>query len=142
MSVFRVSENGATSIVALTRRLGEPDFSARERRLLNFFHAELGRLIGGPLVGATEPCLERLSPRLQQTLACLLEGDSEKQVAIRLGLSHTTVHQYVTALYRRFSVRSRGQLLTHVLKRARLPGRPFTLASLPESPPRRAARAQ
>ena len=119
VSVFQVSDDGATSIVALNRRLGERDFSPRERRLLNFFHAELGRLIGGPLVGATDPSASRLSPRLQQTLACLLEGDSEKQVAARLGLSHATVHQYVTALYRHFTVQSRAQLLAHVIKRVR-----------------------
>ncbi len=119
MSVFQVSDDGATSVVALNRTLGERDFSPREIRLLNFFHAELGRLIGGPLVGATDPSVTRLSPRLQQTLACLLEGDSEKQVAARLDLSHTTVHQYVTALYRHFAVQSRAQLLAHVIKRVR-----------------------
>jgi hypothetical protein len=61
-------------------------------------HEELGRLIGGALVSPTEARPERLSRRLGQTLACLLEGDSEKQVAARLGLSQATLHQYVTAL--------------------------------------------
>ena len=59
----------------------------------------------------------KLSPRLRQTLAYLLEGDSEKQVADRLRLSHDTTHQYVTALYRHFGVGSRAQLMAHVLKR-------------------------
>jgi DNA-binding CsgD family transcriptional regulator len=86
--------------------------------LLEFFHGELGRLVGRQLVSATEPSPEELSPRLRQTLACLIDGDSEKQVAGRLGLSPTTVHQYVTMLYRRFGVRSRGQLLAHVLRRS------------------------
>jgi DNA-binding CsgD family transcriptional regulator len=136
VSVFRISDDGATSIIALTRRLGEPDFSAREQRLLNFIHGELGQLIGGPLVAATEPSVAQLSPRLRQTLACLLEGDSEKQVAARLGLSHTTVHQYVTTLYRHFSVQSRAQLLAHVIKRTRLWGLSFTVRSSRETPPR------
>jgi DNA-binding CsgD family transcriptional regulator len=47
----------------------------------------------------------------------LLEGDSEKQVALRMGLSPTTVHQYVTMLYRRFGVQSRAELLARVLRR-------------------------
>jgi DNA-binding CsgD family transcriptional regulator len=139
VSVFRVSNDGATSMVVLTRRLGESDFSPRDRRLLNFFHGELGQLIGGPLVGATEPSIDRLSPRLRQTLACLLEGDSEKQVAVRLGLSHTTVHQYVTALYRHFSVQSRAQLLAHAMKRTRCSGLSFTTRSSQERPPRNCA---
>jgi DNA-binding CsgD family transcriptional regulator len=119
VSVLQVSDNGATSIVSMARALGERDFSPRERRLLNLFHAELGGLIGGPLVSATDPSVAQLSPRLRDTLACLLDGDSEKQAAVRLGLSHTTVHQYVTALYRRFDVRSRAELLAHVIRRAR-----------------------
>jgi DNA-binding CsgD family transcriptional regulator len=116
-SIFQVSDSGATSSVALNRALGERDFSPREQRLLNFFHGELGRLIGGSLVSATEPSHEKLSRRLRQTLACLLEGDSEKQVAARLGLSHATTHQYVTALYRRFGVQSRAELLAYFIKR-------------------------
>jgi DNA-binding CsgD family transcriptional regulator len=95
------------------------DFSPREQRLLRFSHAELGPLIGRSLVSAMEPNLDTLSPRLRQTLACLLEGDSEKQVAARLGLSPATTHQYVTALYRHFGVRSRAQLLAHILRRMR-----------------------
>src|SRR5262249_45277925 len=118
------------------------DFSPREQRLLQFLHAELGRLIRGPLVSATEPGIEHLSPRLRQTLACLLEGDSEKQVAGRLGLSHATVHQYVTALYRRFGVQGRAQLLAHVLRRVPGPlderrhGTALGSGPLPQSPAR------
>jgi DNA-binding CsgD family transcriptional regulator len=119
VSVFQLSDDGATSIIALNRALGDPDFSPRERRLLNFFHAELGRLIGGPLASAIESKVVQLSPRLRQTLDCLLEGDSEKQVAARLGLSTATVHQYVTVLYRRFGVQSRAQLVAHLMKRSR-----------------------
>jgi DNA-binding CsgD family transcriptional regulator len=116
-SVFQISDAGTVSIIALLRAPGERQFSAREQRLLSFFHEELGRLIGHSLVSPTEPRPEPLSRRLGQTLACLLEGDSEKQVAARLGLSQATIHQYVTALYRHFRVRSRAQLLAHVMKR-------------------------
>jgi DNA-binding CsgD family transcriptional regulator len=117
-SVCFVSPHRAIAAIALARELGERDFSPGEVRLLEFFHGELGRLIGRQLVSATEPSTENLSPRLRQTLACLIEGDSEKQVAARLGLSPTTVHEYVTALYRRFGVQSRGELLAHVLRRS------------------------
>ena len=78
---------------------------------------ELGRLIGQALVTTIEPSSGKLSPRLRQTLACLLDGDSEKQLAARVGLSQATAHQYVTALYRYFGVRSRAQLLALALKR-------------------------
>ena len=63
---------------------------------LSFLHAEPGPLIARALVSVTEQRPVKLSPRLRQTLAYLLEGDSEKQVADRLGPSHATTHQYVT----------------------------------------------
>jgi Bacterial regulatory proteins, luxR family len=99
---LQISDDGAFSVVALHRARGEREFSPREQRLLRFFHEELGALIGRSLVSDTEPHPAKLSPRLRQTLVCLLEGDSEKQVASRLGLSQATTHQYVTALYRHF----------------------------------------
>jgi DNA-binding CsgD family transcriptional regulator len=118
VSVCHVSQQGAVAAIAMARGLGERDFSPAEVRLLEFFHDELGRLIGRQLVSAIESTPDKLSPRLRQTLGCLVEGDSEKQVAARLGLSPTTVHQYVTALYRRFDVRSRAELLAHVFRRS------------------------
>ena len=116
-SVYQTSESGAVSVIALIRAENDGDFSPRQQRLLSFFHTELGPLIGRALVSATEPRADTLSPRLRQTLACLLEGDSEKQTASRLGLSQATTHEYVTALYRHFGVRSRAQLMAHALKR-------------------------
>jgi DNA-binding NarL/FixJ family response regulator len=56
-----------------------------------------------------------LSPRLRQTLAHLLEGKREKQVAVELGLSPSTVHEYVRALYRHFSVSNRAELSARFL---------------------------
>jgi DNA-binding CsgD family transcriptional regulator len=121
-SVYRVSDTGAISVIALHRARDERPFSPHEHRLLDFFHGELGPLIGRALVSAREPGPDTLSPRLRQTLACLLEGDTEKQVAGRLGLSPMTIHQYVTALYRQFGVGSRAQLLAHAIKRVRRDG--------------------
>jgi DNA-binding CsgD family transcriptional regulator len=102
----------------LHRSMGEPDFSERQRRLLHLFHAELGRLIGPVLVSPTDSYSPtRLPPRVRETLACLLDGDSEKQAAARMGLSVPTVHQYVTALYRHYGVSSRAELLARVVRR-------------------------
>src|SRR5262245_3715246 len=116
-SIYWTSDDGAHSAITVLRALGERDFSPREQRLLNFFHAELGPLIGRALVSAPEPSPVKLSPRLRQTLAYLLEGDSEKHVASHLGLSQATTHEYVTALYRHFGVQSRAQLMAHSIKR-------------------------
>lgn len=119
-SVFPTSDR-AIFLLHLHRPRGERDFSSRDRALLELFHGEMGPLLGRALASATEPMPMSLPRRLRQTLACLVEGDTEKQVAARLGLSHATAHQYVTALYRRFGVRSRAQLLAHVVKRITRP---------------------
>ena len=58
-----------------------------------------------------------LPQHLRQTLFCLLDGASEKEAAARLGLSRHTVHEYITALYRRFGVNSRAELLVLCLRR-------------------------
>jgi DNA-binding CsgD family transcriptional regulator len=68
-----------------------------------------------PIPGFTSG--DELSPRLEQTLRHLLNGDSEKQVARKLDLSQHTVHVYVKALYRRFGVSTRAELLSRYLKR-------------------------
>jgi DNA-binding CsgD family transcriptional regulator len=93
-----------------------------KRRLL----ADVCRLIGDEVAGRRPPRdkaperlrllaaairLEKLSPRMQQTLLSLLGGDSEKQVAAKLGVSPHTVHVYVKQLYRKYGVSSRGELL-------------------------------
>jgi DNA-binding NarL/FixJ family response regulator len=111
------TRDGAVSFLHLHRPRGGRDFSSRERTLLEFFHGEIGPLVGRALASAAEPTPASLPRRLRQTLACMVEGDSERQVAARLGVSPATAHQYVTALYRRFGVRSRGQLLAHVVRR-------------------------
>ena len=56
-----------------------------------------------------------LPPRLQQALRALLSGDSEKQVARRLGVTPHTAHAYVKEIYRRVGVASRAELLGRFL---------------------------
>ena len=116
-SVCRVEGKGAITAIALHRCPGERPFSSRERSILNLFHEELGRLVGRALVSGLEPRPDELSLRMRQTLTCLIEGDSEKQAAARLGVSYATAHQYVTALYRFFNVHSRGELMSFAVKR-------------------------
>ena len=100
------------------------DSKMAQRRLL----ADLCRLIGAHVDGANgklpitvsasfpkSPAKgaddAELSPRMRETLHCLLSGDSEKQAAAKLGVSQHTVHVYVKQLYRKFNVNSRGELL-------------------------------
>jgi DNA-binding CsgD family transcriptional regulator len=120
-SSFQTSPSGTISCIGLHRRVRARDFSSREQHLLHFFHGEMGPLIGGVLVSLSDPQPDVLPPRLRQTLHFLLQGDGEKQVAARLELSPATIHEYVTALYRRFRVHSRGELMAYAMKRLAQP---------------------
>lgn len=68
-----------------------------------------GPLKDRPLFPGHSEC--DLPRRLCEVLCCLLRGDSEKQVAQRLGLSPHTVHGYVKTLHQHLGVASRGELL-------------------------------
>jgi DNA-binding CsgD family transcriptional regulator len=50
-------------------------------------------------------------------LKCLLEGDSDKQIAARLELSSHTVNEYVKRVYAHFGVTTRTELLARWVRR-------------------------
>lgn len=78
--------------------------------------AEFCRLLGSGLSAPPPDPTAGLTPRHVQTLQRMLAGDSEKQVALHLGVSPHTVHVYVKALYRHFDVSSRGELLARFVQ--------------------------
>ena len=73
--------------------------------------AQFCRMIGERFSAPVPDQSDGLGPRLMQTLDRLLAGDSEKQIALHMGVSPHTVHVYVKGLYRHFDVNSRGELL-------------------------------
>jgi DNA-binding CsgD family transcriptional regulator len=103
------------------RPVGDSAYTRREWWLVHTVHAELATLIDRALAAADAPSVADLTRRQRQTLDGLLDGDSEKQIAQRLGLSRATVHEYVTAIYRHFNAASRGELLARFVGVARPP---------------------
>jgi len=124
-SIPRVVSDENSGIV-LIRSSGRRDFRPRDRTLIREAHAALTPLIGGALARFDEPCPRQLTPRVRQVLACLLEGDGDKQIASRLRLSVHTVNEYTKVVYRHFGVNGRLELLARWVRRgwgARLPGK-------------------
>jgi DNA-binding CsgD family transcriptional regulator len=68
-------------------------------------------------ISLAEPSPAALPPRVRQMLKCLLEGDGDKQAAVRLKLSRYTVNEYTKQIYRRFGVQGRAELLARWVKR-------------------------
>jgi DNA-binding CsgD family transcriptional regulator len=87
------------------------DTAARRRRLV----AEFCKVLGAHAGGGVAASAVGLSPRMRQTLQLLIEGDSERQIALKLKISPHTVHVYVKQLYKRYDASSRGELLSRFI---------------------------
>jgi DNA-binding CsgD family transcriptional regulator len=105
--------------VFLARAIGERDFSARARTIAANAMAAIASLLGGPLARFGEPSPTDLPQRTRQVLRCLLEGDGDKQIASRLGMSPLTVNVYTKQIFRHFGVSSRAQLLARWIRQRR-----------------------
>lgn len=105
---------GTVDQLGLHRAWGDEPFTRPQHRLVRLLHLELGRLWKSDALRRAEDPTSDLPPRLQQTLAELMGGLSEKEIASKLGLSRHTIHNYVKALHQRLGVSSRGELLARV----------------------------
>jgi DNA-binding CsgD family transcriptional regulator len=117
-AVVQLTPDGYCVGMAVHRAIGDRDFSPRERRIMKFFASELGPLLGTALHCVFLTPFGPLPPRLREVLLALLRGQSEKEIATHLGLSRATVHEYIQALYQRFKVSSRAELMAWFLRRA------------------------
>lgn len=100
-----------------SREKGRRDFEPRTKIILSEALALIGPLVGGPLARFGEPSPSDLSPRSRQVLRCLLEGDGDKQIATRLGISSLTVNVHTKVIYKHFGVSSRAELLARWVRR-------------------------
>ncbi|MDX2037030.1 MAG: helix-turn-helix transcriptional regulator [Isosphaeraceae bacterium] len=131
LGVYRTPVDRGHISFSVNRAWGDRPFEDRDRRFVRLVCEELFALPETSLVRDVRGPLARLSPRLRDVLLALVEGDGEKQAALRLGISRHTVHDLVKELYRRFDVSSRGELLAAYYRR-RLRDRPSPPAG--ESP--------
>jgi DNA-binding CsgD family transcriptional regulator len=109
-------QKSAWNGITLYRMVGDPLFTARERRLVHLVHREVQPLLGTRLATCSDRAIRPLSPRLRQVLDLVLLGQSEKEIAQQCGLAKSTVHEYATALYRRYGVRGRVELMALFLR--------------------------
>lgn len=74
-------------------------------RGIKWFHRHL--MLNHGLLLAKAP----LTPTEHKVMQFLLTGMAEKAMALQMGLAHSTIHQHVMAIYRKFGVRSRVALM-------------------------------
>jgi DNA-binding CsgD family transcriptional regulator len=116
LSQYALKHAGAVDQLGVHRAWGDEPFTTAEHRLVRLLHVELGRLWRKDALRRAKDPASTLPPRLSQTLDELLQGRSEKEIALRLELSRHTIHNYVKALHQRFGVSSRGELLARAGK--------------------------
>lgn len=110
----------ATKVIeclGVSRVPGDKSFTVRERLLLEHLHRELAPLIGKRLATEEQIGRRELTRRQRQTLDGLLQGHTERRIAHQLGISPTTVHDYVQSLYRHFDLHSRRELMSYFIAR-------------------------
>jgi DNA-binding CsgD family transcriptional regulator len=106
-----VGDDGVVRGLCLYRPRGDRPFEPRQTGTLALFCREHTQHLGRRLARCDAPSVLELPDRLREVLRGLLEGEGEKELAGRLGISRHTVHYHVKQLHQRFGVTSRGELL-------------------------------
>jgi DNA-binding CsgD family transcriptional regulator len=118
-SLYRLPEEGCAMGIFLHRGWGSPKgYELREEQIVHLLQSELGFFYrrGSAMARKHDNPRGALAGRPRQVLDHLLTGAPEKRIARNLSLSEHTVHTHIRAIYRRFCVNSRGELLAMFLK--------------------------
>jgi len=104
--------DGVKLLFGAYRRRGAPRFAADDAQLVEALMTAIAAparriALANGILGTTRP----LTVRERQVLRHLLEGRNEKQSALELGLAPRSLHHHVSALYGKFGVRSRAELM-------------------------------
>ncbi|MEM7331459.1 MAG: response regulator transcription factor [Chloroflexota bacterium] len=83
--------------------------------LMNWVEQKIGRF-AGPLVSDSEDLFIPLSPREMEILEHVTRGLSNKEIAYKLGISHQTVKNHMTAILRKLRVDDRTQAAVYALR--------------------------
>jgi DNA-binding CsgD family transcriptional regulator len=111
-SIALPDDDGAHLGFGLHRAWGEAQFTADDVLHMRTLLESLDWLIEGRRHEQRgRSVLAELSPRLRQTLVCLIEGRTEKEAAADLGISPHTIHQYAKRLYQLLGATSRMELV-------------------------------
>ena len=83
--------------------------------LVGWIEQKVGRF-AGPMVSDTDELFIPLSPREMEILEHVTRGLSNKEIAYKLGISHQTVKNHMTAILRKLRVDDRTQAAVYALR--------------------------
>ena len=112
----RPMKAGGVSGVAVYRAVGEPQFDAREARIVHIILSEVPWLHFNAFPNKASQEITRLQPRHRTILNLLGDGWNRKKIAAHLGISENTVHGYVKEIFKHFGVHSQSELIARFTK--------------------------
>ena len=95
--------------------VGEKNMTYDE--MLRWVEEKVGRLAGLHSTDDTDDLFIPLSPREMEILEHVTRGLSNKEIAYKLGISHQTVKNHMTAILRKLRVDDRTQAAVYALRR-------------------------
>lgn len=109
------NNQGQTRCLEYSRAVGKESFTDRDQAILRVLARQLEQVAAGAggLIAKNHPA-HGLSRRQREVLELLLVGKNCKQIAAELRLSVYTVNDYIKAIYRRYEVSCRAELLAAV----------------------------
>ena len=121
---------GSVIVLVANQDTADAPPTLRGKAILTLLSQRIAPMVGTTLATGRQRGLHGLSPRVRQTLDGLLAGGSEKEIAAQMGISRSTLHEYVGSIYDRFGVDGRAALMAYFLARrpAAMPGRDDALA--------------
>lgn len=124
-SCFPLTDRSEVAAFGVNREFGDKPFTERERLMMELLTPALEWLYRmapagaaaapGVLAPAADP-FAVLSPSLRRVAQALVQGDSAKQAAARLGLRLHTVQSYVKRIYRLLGVNTRTELVLKAIR--------------------------
>ena len=128
-SCFPLTDRNEIAAFGVNREFGDKPFGERERLMMELLTPALewlyrmapaGAAAAPGVLAPTADPFVALSPSLRRVAGALVQGDSAKQVAARLGLRLNTVQSYMKSIYRVLGVNTRTELVLKSLQ-ARTP---------------------
>ena len=95
---------------------GAPMSPTIARRVLALLREPAGEAAPGASAGAGAKELAQLTEREREVLALVANGDADKEICAKLGITRSTVKNHLTAIYDKWRVRSRTQAAVRFVK--------------------------
>ena len=117
VGLFRTGPGGhRVAGFSLHRTRGDRRMTARDHALHRFALAEVRRLAECGHLSLAPPPEPTLPPRQRQVLAGLKAGRTPKAIALEMGRSVHTVREHMNALYVKFGVNGRDELMAKFIR--------------------------